>query len=243
MQGNQPPQQPWGFPPDQPGQWGQPPSQGYSSPYNQPTQGWQPAQSWQQPIPPPPLQRGGKPPKKPPKKRLTKRDKIIGVGCLGVFLLLLCGVCAAINNVNANNSPAAAVPTTIVAVPSDTPTTIVQAAQSTDTPTTASIPTPTPTAKPRPTPTPTQIVQQPTPTPTQGHTGVNGNPWGYDFNPGNLIYSPNSGFCGYFQCVSTFWTDTNGYVAECGNGSYTHSGGVRGACSRDGGVSRTLYSH
>ncbi|HEX3640533.1 MAG TPA: hypothetical protein VHV10_04530 [Ktedonobacteraceae bacterium] len=80
---------------------------------------------------------------------------------------------------------------------------------------------------------------QPAPPPT----GVNGNPWGYDFNPGSLIYNPNSGFCSYFNCVSTFWTATNGYVAECGNGKYTHSDGVKGACSKDSGVSKVLYQH
>jgi hypothetical protein len=32
-------------------------------------------------------------------------------------------------------------------------------------------------------------------------------------------------------------------VVECANGLYSHSGGVRGACSRDGGVARILYSH
>lgn len=88
---------------------------------------------------------------------------------------------------------------------------------------------------------------QPTPTltpvPTTG-LGVNGNPWGYDFTIGNLIYQPPSTFCDqYFSCVSSFWTSTNGYVAECNNGLYTHSGGVRGACSKDGGVERILYSH
>jgi hypothetical protein len=73
--------------------------------------------------------------------------------------------------------------------------------------------------------------------------GVNGNPWGYNFTPGKLIYSPAAAFCTYFSCVSSFWTSTNGYVAECYNGAYTHSAGVRGACSRDGGVERPLYSH
>ncbi len=80
------------------------------------------------------------------------------------------------------------------------------------------------------------IVPPPTP-------GVNGNPWGYNFTPGKLIYNPATAFCSYFTCVSSFWTSTNGYVAECYNGSYTHSAGVRGACSRDGGVLRPLYSH
>jgi hypothetical protein len=73
--------------------------------------------------------------------------------------------------------------------------------------------------------------------------GVNGNPWGYNFTPGKLIYNPPAAFCTYFACVSSFWTSTNGYVAECYNGDYTHSDGVRGACSRDGGVERPLYSH
>ncbi len=266
MPRSQPPQQPGGFPPDQPGQWGPPsqpqgwgqPDQGYSSPYNQPTQGWQPApynqpvQGWQQPVPPPPLQRtAGRPPKKSPKKPMTKRDKIIGFGCLGVIALLLCGVIAAIGTAaNANHgTTATTAPTTIVAIPSDTPTATVQAVLPTDTPTTAPtdtpIPSPTATATPRPTPTPTQpIVHQPTPTPTPHCVAVNNNPWCYNFiTPGNVIYNPNAAFCDYFQCVSTFWTANHGYVAECANGSYTHSGGVSGACSRDGGVAQTLYSH
>jgi hypothetical protein len=239
-QGNQsqyPPQQPWGVPPDQPGQWGQPPQ--YSSPYNQPTQGWQ-----QHPVSLLPLQRGDKPPKKP----FTKQNKIIGIGCLGVLLLFLCITCAALNNLNANNG-AAASPTTIVAIPSDIPTTAdVQAVLPTDTPATVptDTPTPRPTATPtaRPTATPTQpIVQQATPTQAPHCVAVNNNPWCYNFTPGNLIYSPNSAFCSYFACVSTFWTDTNGYVAECANGKYTHSATVSGACSRDGGVSQILYSH
>lgn len=111
-------------------------------------------------------------------------------------------------------------------------------------PTATPTPSPTPTATmlPTATPTPKPVATQPKPTPTHC-VGVNNNPWCYDFNPGNLIYSPPSAFCSYFTCVSTFWTATRGYVAECANGSYTHSGGVSGACSRDGGVSRTLYSH
>ena len=73
---------------------------------------------------------------------------------------------------------------------------------------------------------------------------VNHNPWWYNFTPpGNLIYHPASAFCKYFGCVSTFWTSTNGYVAECVDGKYTHSGGISGACSRNGGVLRPLYSH
>jgi hypothetical protein len=94
---------------------------------------------------------------------------------------------------------------------------------------------------------PTQVptpVPTPVPTTVPATLGVNGNPWGYDFTMGNLIYSPPADFCEqYFSCVSTFWKDTRGYVAQCTNGVFTHSGGVRGACSRDDGVGQILYSH
>ena len=152
------------------------------------------------------------------------------------FLMLL----SAISNASANNStkpPAMAQviePTATQAHPTPSPTD-----------------TPTPTPSPTPTPTPAPIqqsaqqpVQQSQPVePPAKASGVNGNPWGYNFTPGSLIYDPNSGFCSYFSCVTTFWKDTNGYVVECGNGKYSHSGGVKGACSEDGGVEATLYQH
>jgi hypothetical protein len=101
------------------------------------------------------------------------------------------------------------------------------------------LPTSQPTTQPTQPPTPTS---QPTPTPTACQA-VHNNPWCYNFVQGNLIYNPPSNFCVYFICVSTFWTATSGYVAECVDGHYTHSGGVKGACSHNGGVSRPLYSH
>lgn len=242
-QGNQPPyppQQPWGVPPEHLGQLGQQQSQWQPGQYSQPTQ------AWQQPVPPP--FSGGKPPRKP-KKPMTKFGKI-SIGCFVVALLFLCGVVSLIS-ASAHNGGTTAPPTTIIAIPSDTPTTVVQAVPPTDTPTIAPtdtpVPTPTATATPTPRPTavPTQPIQRSTPTPTPAPhcVAVNNNPWCYNFTPGNLITNPPSAFCNYFTCVSTFWTANHGYVAECANGSYTHSGGVSGACSRDGGVSQTLYSH
>jgi hypothetical protein len=71
--------------------------------------------------------------------------------------------------------------------------------------------------------------------------GVNDNPWGYNFVTGSIIYNPNSAFCSYFLCVSTFWQNTSGYVVECNDGEYSHLGGVLGACSGHGGVSQILY--
>ncbi|MBV9709497.1 MAG: hypothetical protein JO011_01135 [Ktedonobacteraceae bacterium] len=114
-------------------------------------------------------------------------------------------------------------------------------------------PTAVPTKAPIPTPTvaPTPIPTQP-PTPTAPPapqatqvpaTGVNGNPWGYNFQSGNLIYDPPANFCDYFNCIASFWKHTNGYVDECIDGTYSHSGGVSGACSWHGGEMRPLYSH
>lgn len=71
-------------------------------------------------------------------------------------------------------------------------------------------------------------------------TGVNGNPWGYNFNAGRVIYDPNPDFCAYFTCIKSFWESTNGYVVECWDGEYSHSGGRPGACSRNGGVEAAL---
>jgi len=107
-------------------------------------------------------------------------------------------------------------------------------------PTKAPIPTIAPTQPPTPTtapPVPTQAPAQPTQPPAQQPT--------YDLNPngGSLVYNPPADFCASHICVSTFWTATNGYVVECADGHYSHSGGVRGACSRNGGVAATLYSH
>ncbi|MBX5452204.1 MAG: hypothetical protein IRZ24_19230 [Thermogemmatispora sp.] len=112
------------------------------------------------------------------------------------------------------------------------------------TPTRAPSPTPSPTPMPRPQPTPTPRPK-PTPTPPPAPTpcpGVNCNPWGYNFEPGALIYSPPASFCAYFSCISNFWNG-RGYVVECSDGMYSKSGGIRGACSYHGGVWRPLYAH
>ena len=159
-----------------------------------------------------------------------------------VFIIVLAG---SSGNASSGGTPAPAPTQHAAPIQKPTPKPIA-----TPTPIPSPTSTPTPTAVPTQPPVQQQPTQQPAPPPPVQQpvppppvTGVNGNPWGYDFNPGNLIYSPNSGFCSYFNCVSTFWTATNGYVAECGNGKYTHSDGVKGACSKDSGVSQILYSH
>jgi hypothetical protein len=74
--------------------------------------------------------------------------------------------------------------------------------------------------------------------------GAPANPWGYnfcDYYSGNTITNPPTNFCNYFSCIASFWTQTNGYVVECNDTKYSHSGGVSGACSSHGGVWRALW--
>lgn len=181
----------------------------------------------------------------PPPKRRSAFRRLLGwcrrhpIWTAVIILVLIIG--GAISNATA--SPA---PTSAVATPTAQATTAIvqQAAVPTSVPTQHPAPKPTThtqvTATPRSQPTPPPA---PKPSPTPSCQAVNNNPWCYNFSPGNYITNPPAAFCDYFSCVSTFWTATRGYVAECNNGAYTHSGGVSGACSRDGGVARPLFSH
>jgi hypothetical protein len=191
-----------------------------------------------------PQQPGGMQP--PPPRKPRKRKKI-AIGCGTLFLLfIIIGSCnAIINGGKGATSQAATSPA--AAATMQQPKTVTHKQQPKTVPTTAPThavpivaPTPAPTQPPAPT-------QAPAPTAPPVRPGVNGNPWGYDFNAtgGSLIYQPNPSFCdsGYFTCVSTFWKDTNGYVSACGDGKFTHSGGVSGECSRNGGKGQILYSH
>jgi len=112
-------------------------------------------------------------------------------------------------------------------------------------------PTPSPTPVPTPTPSPSPKAvatsappapAPPPPPPAQNTCGAPANPWGYNFCGGNLIYSPPSNFCSYFNCIASFWKSTNGYVDQCKDGTYSHSGGRQGACSSHSGELRPLYS-
>jgi len=110
-------------------------------------------------------------------------------------------------------------------------------------PTAQSTPRPQLTSRPTPKPTPA-----PTQAPTQAPatTGVDGNPWGYDFRSGNLITNPPANFCSYFPCIATFWAADDpdgGYVIQCADGDFSQSGGESGSCSHHGGDGQTLYSH
>jgi hypothetical protein len=124
---------------------------------------------------------------------------------------------------------------------SSTPTTALSPSLS---PSPLHSPSPSPHPSLAPSPSPVATPPPPPPPPAAGTCGAPSNPWGYNFcGRGSYITNPPADFCSYFYpCVSTFWTATRGYVVECASGSWSHSGGVSGACSKNGGVARILYS-
>ena len=161
--------------------------------------------------------------------------------------------------------------TLVAAYPTPTPSSLAQRPASTPSPTPAPValvPTPTPSPDPSPSPevslspdpspsaapSPSPVLKpapKPTPKPTSKPTskpvvnlcGAPSNPWHYNFcGRGGVIHNPPGNFCAYFApCVSTFWKAIGGYVVQCYSGKWSHSGGVSGACSSNGGVRRILY--
>jgi len=114
------------------------------------------------------------------------------------------------------------------------------------TPTRTSTPTPaaTPVATPKPTPvaSPTPApAPPPPPPPPRNLCGAPPNPWNYNFCGGTTITAPPANFCNYFSCIQSFWDQTNGYVIQCSDGMFSHSGGVSGSCSHHGGNRQPLY--
>ena len=181
----------------------------------------------------------------------TRRTKF-GLGCGAIVVILLlsfvCIIAASAASGMGTQAPTPTATTGLVAVPAsptvlqDTPTPV---------PTQQPTPTPTPTPLPKLTLAPTHAAQptQPPPPPKpipKLCQAVNGNPWCFNFVPGNLIDYPPSGFCNYFNCIASFYQSDDpgdGYIVECNDGTYSQSGGERGACSYHGGVMRPLYSH
>lgn len=162
----------------------------------------------------------------------------IGAGCSA--LLVLCVLCSCIGaalgsgGTTSTGNNVGAVTTTRTAGQLQQQATATAIATVIATATATKVP-PTPTPAPAPTATP-----KPKPQPTCIPGAVNCNPWGYNFSHGSYIYNPPYNFCNYFNCIASFWEHTNGYVEECQDSTYSHSGGVRGSCSYHGGNWRAL---
>jgi hypothetical protein len=52
--------------------------------------------------------------------------------------------------------------------------------------------------------------------------------------PGSSSHANDTGFCSSHDCIESF-SDGNGYVVQCADGAWSHSGGLAGACSDHGG--------
>ena len=56
------------------------------------------------------------------------------------------------------------------------------------------------------------------------------------FVTGGCGSGQQSGFCATHTCISSF-ASGHGYIVQCNDGMWSHSGGVQGACSGHGGES------
>lgn len=152
------------------------------------------------------------------------------------------------------HTPAPSVVSKPVVSPTPTP-------KPTTNPTTKPTSKPTPKATPNPPspkpspnpPTPTPTPTPPTPTPPTVHQCASASNFPsqahcYTFvNTRKLINSPASGFCitstSGFACIPSFSHQTGGYVVQCNDGLFSHSGGRQGACSYHKGERRILYQY
>jgi hypothetical protein len=208
---------------------------------------WQPQQppngqpQWGQQIPPYQQQPGQfqRPPSNnyPPPRRQTgiwqwynsrtKKVKLsIGCGTILALLLLFSCIGTAVGSVNLATqlTPTPPQQAAILVSPSVTH-------EPTPSSTPTHKPTPTPTPKPTLVPTHPPLPTQPSKPTAPPCQATNGNPC-CNFLPGKFIYYPPSGFCNYFACIPTFVEpDDPGdrYIVQCGDGSYSQSGGERGA--------------
>jgi hypothetical protein len=167
-----------------------------------------------------------------------KRKRFLPIAIVAGTIILALAVVGGVTGKTNTAAPGSARTTSVESVPSTPPPT-TQASVAPKT-------TPTPTYMAAPKPAVSVKKATPTPTPTakktvRSPTGVNGNPWGYNFTCCNVIYNPPSSFCSYFNCIASFW-DGSGYVAECNDSTYSQSGGRSGACSHHSGVNRPLYA-
>lgn len=145
----------------------------------------------------------------------------------------------------ADRSPASTRTTAPVPTTSrtDSPTPAPTIAQPSAAPRTE-VPTSAPTLTPRLVPPTTTPTVAPTVAPTLRPAtlcGAPANPWNYTFCSGSFITAPPSTFCNYFNCIANFWNGV-GYVMQCGDLTFSKSGGRSGSCSQHGGNNRALYA-
>jgi hypothetical protein len=165
----------------------------------------------------------------------------IGSGWAGLVAVLLVALSLTYGPGTAGPASQSAADTALAPSPGSSPTPALSPSASVSISPSPSA-TQRPTSNPSPAATPTPTSPPPPPPPPPNTCGAPANPWGYNFCAGNVIYSPPSTFCNYFNCIPSFWTYTNGYVEECADATYSHSGGRSGSCSHHGGNLRALLA-
>jgi hypothetical protein len=80
-----------------------------------------------------------------------------------------------------------------------------------------------------------QVYNQPTPaSPPSTIKSATPEPSGEEDEVGSANHAGDSKFCEEHQCIGSF-TSEEGTVVECSDGTYSHAGGISGACSHHGG--------
>lgn len=96
---------------------------------------------------------------------------------------------------------------------------------------------------------PSTTSEKPTPKPSKTKSsqremdlcGAPNNPYGYNFcGRGGLVYDPPGDVCVYFDCIDYF-DEGKGYMVQCGDDTYSMSGGRRGVCSYHDGHQQDVY--
>lgn len=81
--------------------------------------------------------------------------------------------------------------------------------------------------------TPTDSTPAPTET-TPTDTTPSSNPAAPSEEVGSYSHADDAGFCSAHTCIGDFQGE-GGYIVECQDGTYSHAGGISGACSHHGG--------
>lgn len=168
--------------------------------------------------------------------RQPRRTQIIIAAVAFVFVCGTCGTITDALGITGHSTETSAIgnhPTTVATqFPSDVPTSD-----------TSSVTTPTPgKSTPAPKATATHAAVPTATKVTFKYPAINNNPWDYTLtNTGHILYSPNAAVCNYLNCIASFWQNTAGYVDECADGTYSHSGGRTGACSKHGNEKQPVY--
>jgi hypothetical protein len=94
----------------------------------------------------------------------------------------------------------------------------------------------TPAATPEPAPATTETETQPAPAATEGGAEDEGTSEssGEEDEVGSSSHAGDTKFCEEHTCEGDF-TGEDGTVVECSDGTYSHAGGISGACSDHGG--------